>query len=221
MIRYNERGILDRIASDFVKYGLRCITKFWARPKFIFTEPSLQKRRDIFHDPAIVIGRHVSAADGPYMWSIFARWNVHPLVARDRYYENKLMHWLYTRSGCLEIDRRKVSTSWLKDAVETLREKKESILIFPEGRFNDRDEILRFHGGAVMIQDITHSPMVVTYTPPRRKWWQRYKLYFSEVFKLDPPAEGEDSSEYRKRMTQMLYDKMMHLKEIHDNSLKR
>ena len=218
MIRYNERGILDRIASDFVKYGLRCITKFWARPKFIFTDPSLQKRKDIFHEPAIVLARHVSAADGPYMWSIFARWNVHPLVARDRYYENKMMHWLYTRSGCLETDRRKVSTSWLKDAVETLQEKKESILIFPEGRFNDRDEILRFHGGAVMIQDITHSPMVVTYTPPRRKWWQRYKLYFSEVFKLEPPKEGEDSSEYRKRMTEMLYDKMMHLKEIHEKS---
>ena len=218
MIRYNERGILDRIANDFFKYGLRFYTKVWIRPKFIYTDPSVQARKDIFEEPAIVIGRHVSEGDGPYMWSIFARWNVHPLVARDRYYENKFMYWLYTRSGCLEIDRRKVSTSWLKDAVETLQVKKESILIFPEGRFNGEDEILPFHGGAVMIQRITQSPMVVTYTPPRRKWWQRYKLYFSELFKLDPPAEGEDSSMYRKRMTQLLYDKMLQLKEIHDKS---
>ena len=219
MIRYNERGIFDRILSDFVKYGLRFITKVWARPKFIYTDPSVQRRKDIFKEgPAIVLARHVSASDGPYMWSIFARWNVHPMVARDRYYENKLMHWLYTRSGCLEIDRRKVSTSWLKDAVETLQEKMESILIFPEGRFNHEDQILRFHGGAVMIEDITHSPMVVTYTPPRRKWWQRYKLYFSEVFRLDPPAEGEESSDYRKRMSQLLYDKMLRLKELHERS---
>ena len=69
-----------------------------------------------------------------------------------------------------------------------------------------------------MIEDITHSPMVVTYTPPRRKWWQRYKLYFSEVFRLDPPAEGEESSDYRKRMSQLLYDKMLRLKELHERS---
>lgn len=217
MIRYNERGIFDRILSDFVKYGLRFITKVWARPKFIFTDPSLQSRKEIFKDgPAIVLARHVSASDGPYMWSIFARWNVHPLVARDRYYENKLMHWLYTRSGCLETDRRKVSTSWLKDALDTVEVKKESLLIFPEGRFNHEDEILPVHAGAVMIADLVKCPMVVTYTPPRRKWWQRYKLYFSELFTLPPREKGEESSPYRKRMAQLIYDKMLSLKEIHD-----
>ena len=222
MIHYHDSNVFDLIASDITKYLLRVFVKIAVRPKFIYTDPSVQRRADIFKNgPAILLGRHVSGSDGPYMWSHFARWNVHPLVARDRYYENKLMHWLYTRSGCLEIDRRKVSTSWLKDALETLQNKKESILIFPEGRFNDRDEILRFHGGAVMIEDITHSPMVVTYTPPRRKFAHRYKLYFSDVFYLDPPEEGEDSSDYRKRMSQFLYDKMMHLKDIHDRSQKK
>lgn len=219
MIHYHDSNVFDLVVSDITKYLLRAFVKVWIRPKFIYTDPSVQRRKDIFKDgPAILLGRHVAGSDGPYMWSIFARWNVHPMVARDRYYENKLMHWLYTRSGCLEIDRRKVSTSWLKDAVETLQEKKESILIFPEGRFNHEDQILRFHGGAVMIEDITHSPMVVTYTPPRRKWWQRYKLYFSEVFRLDPPGEGEESSDYRKRMSQLLYDKMLRLKELHERS---
>ena len=218
MIHYNERNVLDRIVSDIVKYLLRGFVKSGLRPKFIYTDPSVQSRKDIFKKgPAILLGRHVAGSDGPYMWSIFARWNVHPMVARDRYYENKLMHWLYTRSGCLEIDRRKVSTSWLKDAVDTLTVKKESILIFPEGRFNHEDQILRFHGGAVMIEDLTHVPMVVTYTPPRRRFLGRYRLYFSELFLLDPPAEGEESSAYRKRMTQLLYDKMMRLKEMDDN----
>ena len=221
MIHYNETNWFDRITSDLLKYLLRGFVKVFIRPKFIFTDPSIQRRKDIFKEPTIVIGRHVAASDGPYMWSIFARWNVHPMVARDRFYQNKMMYYLYTRSGCLEIDRRKVSTSWLKDALETLQVKKESILIFPEGRFNHEDEILKFRAGAVMIEDLTHAPMVVTYTPPRRKFRHRYVLYVSDVFHLDPPAEGEEAAEYRKRQTQLLYDKMLRLKEIHDNSKKK
>ena len=45
MIHYHDSNVFDLVVSDITKYLLRAFVKVWIRPKFIYTDPSVQRRK--------------------------------------------------------------------------------------------------------------------------------------------------------------------------------
>lgn len=113
----------------------------------------------------VVVMNHVSMIEPVVTVTLFWR---HGLRLRAIYKAefNKLpmMEWIFTRIGCIPVDRGTSDLKALRRAQHAL-ERGESILIFPEGtRIKDDDQPVENHGGFALIARMAKStvtPMAV------------------------------------------------------------
>lgn len=177
-------------------------------PKAYYMDKQKQKNR--ITEPTILVSNHINHLDGTIIGTIFRRDPIHHLAAKDRFENNKGMAWYLRHTGCIPIDRQNVDTKWVYQSVDILRNQKENICIYPEGRHGKNREILPFHSGITTIAAIAGVQIVMVYIDGPYNFFKRTRLIVSAPFRLDPPTEGM-TADYIKAQTEKLHDRMIEL----------
>lgn len=179
-------------------------------PKIYFEDDYTTKA--CFAEPSILVCNHIAHVDGTVISYVFHPQPLHHLAAKDRFEQNKFMHWYLSNSGCIPIDRKTISTDWIHNSIKTLKVDKESVAIYPEGRHGQNHEILPFHSGVTMIAAMAQVPIVLLYNNGPYKLTKRCEMMISKPFRLEPPTEGM-TAEYVQQQTDLLRDKMLELQK--------
>lgn len=185
---------------------LAFLVRLLLRPKVYYALPE-QKGPDT--EPRIYIANHTSHLDGPLITTVLRKAKIHNLAAKDRF-EQPSFGFFLRHTGCIPIDRERADTSWIHESIRVLREEKESVCIFPEGRHGSHRKQLPFHPGAAMLAALSGAPLVMVYVDGPVKLCRRNKLIVSAPFRLDPPTTGIDT-EYLIGQTQALQSRMKDL----------
>lgn len=135
------------------------------------------------------------------------------MAAKDRF-DNPKLAFLLRHTGCIPIDRQRLDTSWIHEAVGILKQQKEHIAIFPEGRHGHNGEILPFHAGITTIAALTQVPIVMVYIAgPYQFLGARHRMIIDTPRHLDPPTQGM-TADYIQAETDKLHARMVELQSI-------
>ena len=199
-----------KVTTYLVEGVTAFLVKVLLRPKVYYLEPPRRRRR--LDSPSVLIINHTGHLDGPVVSTVFRKDHIHNLAAKDRF-EQRGFGFFLRNTRCIPIDRQNADTTWVHQAIRTLRQDKESVAIFPEGRHGEHRKQLPFHPGAAMLAAVSQAPLVMVYIDgPIKILGPRARLIVSPQFHLDPPTNGMDA-EYMNEQTQMLQDKMKGLME--------
>lgn len=180
------------------------------RPKVVFEDKT---DTEVFlSEPTIIVSNHIAHADGAVISWLFRKYRPHNLAAKDRFEQGGFMKWYLTMSKCIPIDRKTLSTDWVRISVQTLNVDRESIAIYPEGRHGHDREILPFHSGVTTIAAISGAPLIMVYNDGPYKLFHRCKLIVSPTFHLDPMTDGM-TADYIADQTDKLREKMLGLQK--------
>ena len=187
------------------------LVRLLLRPKLWYEDPSREK--EVLSEPSLVVCNHTGHLDGPLVTTVLRKKGaIHNLAAKDRF-EQRGFGFFLRHSGCIPIDRQKADSSWIHDSIKVLKEEKECVAIFPEGRHGSYREQLPFQPGAALLASMAGVPIVMVYVDgPVRILGKRAQLMVSVPFRLVQPGQGLNS-EYILVQTQMLQDRMKILTE--------
>lgn len=197
--------------TTFIVEGLTAfLVKTLLRPKVYYVQPPKRKRR--LDSPSLLIINHTSHLDGPMVTTMFRKDRIHNLAAKDRF-EQRGFGFFLRHTRCIPIDRQKADLSWVHAAIKILKQDKECVAIFPEGRHGEHRKQLPFHPGAAMLAALSQAPLVMVYIDgPVKILGPRARLIVSPQFHLDPPTNGLNS-DYINAQTEILQQKMKDLME--------
>ena len=186
------------------------LVKALLRPKVYYVEPPKHPHK--LDEPSLLIINHTSHLDGPIVTTMFRKDRIHNLAAKDRF-EQRGFGFFLRHTRCIPIDRQHADLTWIHESVKTLRQDKESVAIFPEGRHGEHRKQLPFHTGAAMLAAVSQAPLVMVYIDgPVKILGPRARLIVSPPFHLAPPSQGLNA-DYINEQTEVLQQKMKSLME--------
>ena len=181
------------------------LVKVLLRPKVYYVEPPKHPHK--LDEPSLLIINHTSHLDGPIVTTMFRKDRIHNLAAKDRF-EQRGFGFFLRHTRCIPIDRQHADLTWIHESVKTLRQDKESVAIFPEGRHGEHRKQLPFHTGAAMLAAVSQAPLVMVYIDgPVKILGPRARLIVSPPFHLAPPSQGLNA-DYINEQTEVLQQKM-------------
>lgn len=203
------------VTTHIVEGVTAFLVRLLLRPKVYYLEKP--QRRGRLDSPSLLIINHTGHLDGPVISTVFRKDRIHNLAAKDRFGQRGFGFFLrHTR--CIPIDRENADLSWIHEAIKTIRQDKESVAIFPEGRHGEHRKQLPFHPGAAMLAAVSQAPLVMVYIDgPIKILGPRARMIVSPQFRLAPPTEGVNT-DYINGQTQVLQQKM---KELMGEFIKR
>ncbi len=158
------------------------------RPKVRFINPDRHSRK--FNGTMIFVGNHTSHMDGLYTSVIFGRNKSHIIVAKD-WYEKPKFKWFLENNRTIPMDRYKADTEWLRYAKAAIA-RKESVIIYPEGKVSKDGEIDEFKAGFLMLALMTGTPIVpyAVSGPYKPVFGPRQKIIIGEPTPLTEEGKG-------------------------------
>lgn len=186
---------------------LAFITRMLCKPTVYYLDPA--RKDEILAEPSIIVCNHTGHMDGGVVNTALLPHKVHTLAAKDRF-EQRGFGFLLRHTGAIPIDRQNPDTTWIHESLKVLREDKEHIIIYPEGRHGEHRKQLPFHPGVTMLTAIAQVPVVMIYQDGPIKLFHRNKLIIAPPFRLDPP-EKRLSADYVGEQTALLQEKMKEL----------
>ena len=185
--------------ARFLRGFAWCLVHTVQRPKLSGVKPPLD-------EPTIFACSHVGLMDPVILMVLYIRYMIRPLVAKDYVEKNNFTRKFYKIAQCIPLDRRKVSTKWLEDALTALA-KGEHIIIYPEGKRNKSGKgLLPFHSGVALLAQMSGARIVPVYN----SFWKfphRYRLAIGEPFRLEKAPQG-DLSDWLKEQTALIQEKV-------------
>lgn len=154
---------MSKLVLWFVKITGYIPNLIYLRRKTYYKNKKNQNRK--IKEPAVIISNHTSLMDFPlYMYTFFGN-TIRPLVAEITYGKNKLMSFFLKLIGGIKVDRNSYDFSFMGECINTL-EKKNNVLIFPEGRLPKKDEtdLLDFKPSFIYIALESNAPIIPIYT---------------------------------------------------------
>jgi len=176
-------------------------------PKTHYLDPS--RKGEILSLPSIVICNHTCHLDGPILNTVMLPHIMHSLAAKDRF-EQPSFGFFLRHTGCIPIDREKADTSWLHESLRVLRQQKENVVIYPEGRHGEHRKQLPFHPAVITLAVMAQVPIVLVYQDGPARWLHRNHLMIAPPFLLPAPTAGL-TADYVTEQTHFLEDKMKEL----------
>lgn len=128
---------------------------------YLKNNKNIKKRKEA----AVIISNHTSLMDFPLYMYTFMGSTVRPLVAEITYNKNSFMRTLLKLIGGIKVDRDSYDFSFMGECINAL-DKKNSVLIFPEGRLPKKNEteLLSFKPSFVYIALESNTPIIPIYT---------------------------------------------------------
>lgn len=217
-----KRSLLAKIFDfkmwfhDFVKLtgGLPVLLFF--RVKKIY----MNKTKGLYRGNYIISSNHISYADPTIISTAFWMRRV-GFLATKNIFENKILNFMFTRYGCVPVDKENPSVASFKK-VANIIERGHTMCVFPEGSIVKEENIGTFKSGIVMMAVMADADILPVYIPKRKNWFKRqvvvigekinYKDYISGPF---PTIDEVD------RITKLLLEKELELKNRYLETIKK
>lgn len=176
-------GFLQKVAA---KIGRGLLTAY----VYIAYRPSVKYIKKMkYTEPLIFVGNHTSHKDGLLTTVVFSKFKGCILVAKD-WYEKPQFNWFLKNNRCIPIDRFGLDTAWLKLAKDSMA-KKESIIIYPEGRTGKEFEPREFKSGFVMLAIMSGAKIVPYAVDGTYKiFGRRQRVLIGEPMELTAEGKG-------------------------------
>lgn len=134
----------------------------------------------------IIIANHLSYIDPcPIMMELMPK-NPNFLIKKEVFQSKRLYSWFFSKSGGIPIDRGELDMLAIKDALSVLQ-KNESLLIFPEGTRNRKDEntLLPIKEGTAWLAIKAQKPILPIYIDGRPKLFKKSHIIIGETIEMN------------------------------------
>ena len=147
------------------------------------------------------------------LWVFYFRY-LRCLVGKTFYECNGLITFVLRMLGAIKVDRFAFDMDFFYESVDALN-KKQSLLIFPEGKFSTTGEIAEFRDTAALLAVQTGAPVVPVYHSTRYGIGKRVDVVIGEPIDLSAMCKTENPDPQElKAMTAILRDKVIALQEM-------
>lgn len=193
---------------DFVKFTGAIPVILYFRVKTYYLNG--KKPKGLFKGPIIFVSNHMSFLD-PVIVSIPLWKRRVSFIATKDLFEKKFWNFFFNAIKCIPVNKRNVEMRTFKLAKEAIQ-RGHTILIFPEGTVESKDEISSFKSGAVMFSLLCDAPIVQIYLEKKTKWYKRQRLIIgnkidvSKILNTKYPTMDEIQ-----KVTEMLYNQEIEL----------
>ena len=165
-----------------------------------------------FKSKCIVIANHTSNWDPILLGHL-----VHPVclryMAKEELFKEGFLKKFFLGLGVIPVGRGKSDLKAMKTALTALK-KNQTLGIFPEGHRSETGEMLPFEIGAAVIALKTNTPVLPVYLDCKGyRIFHRVNVIAGEMLPLTEIANGQTDSETVAKMTDLLFQKMLALKE--------
>ena len=181
MIRF-----FQKVAAKIGRGLLTAYVYIAFHPSVKYVDKTMKKRKG--REPVILVGNHTSHNDGLLTTVIFSRFKGCILVAKD-WYEKPQFNWFLKHNRCIPIDRFGLDTAWLKFAREAM-DKKESVIVYPEGKTRKEFDPDEFKPGFVMLSIMTGAKVVPYAVDGTYKFFGRQRVIVGEPMELTAEGKG-------------------------------
>ena len=172
-----------KVAGGVIVFGAHVLY----RPKYVYVNRKLQNKR--LRTPCVIIANHTSSRDGPFLMSVLTGTPTTSMIAKE-WYENKKLNWLVEGYACIPVDRNGADISWLRQAIQQLKEGK-SVIVFPEGFSNDSGKIAVFKPGFALLAHMAGVPILpICLDREYHAVGKRKRVMIGEPQWLTPPESG-------------------------------
>lgn len=203
--------LIDGIWIICARSVLYILTHLMYRPKVIYQSRKSPRHR--VKGPTVLTCNHLRGCDGAVISVIFHWSKIHSITA-DKWYRKWYLRPLFECGFCIPINR---TTTWLRRALACLK-KRDSVLIFPEGRAVPGKEMAPFKPGFVMLAQKAGVPILPLYMEGRynRPFLRRLRIVVGEPYLPEPPLEGETAAShtYFERQSRILFEKTLELRAL-------
>lgn len=129
------------------------------KKKVYYVNKKIKKRKY----PAVLVSNHTAVMDfALYMFTFYNR-TIRPVAAEILYNKNPFMTFMLKCVGAIRVDRDKYDFNFINKSIEVLN-KKDDVIIFPEGRISPTKEVLDFKPSFVEIALEADVPIIPAYT---------------------------------------------------------
>ena len=204
-----KKAKFDKIFNAILAF----LTQALYGPEVTYKDESMKGRHRL-PGPAIIVSNHTCHLDGGILNTVFRKQKIHTLAAKDRF-EQKFFGFMLRHTYCIPIDRQNADTSWVHESVRILKEGKDCVAIYPEGRHGSHRQQLPFHQGVAMLAFFVDVPVVVVYQDGPHRLFHRSKVIVDAPMML--PKDGGLTPEALAANTELLQQRMKDLmKELTD-----
>lgn len=161
----------------------------------------------------ILMSNHKSLWDFPLYLIVFFRAAVHFQVAEVMYNKGAFMTWLFTKLGCIKVDRLAFDFSFIEESIQLLK-KGERVGIFPEGQLPRNGKMSRFTPSCVMIALGADAEIVPVFTDGQYGITKRTSIIVGERIRLrDYCASEHPTKEEIQMCNDILLSKILELEK--------
>lgn len=169
-----------------------------------------------FKSKCIVIANHTSNWDPILLGHLVRPVNLR-YMAKEELFKNGFLKKFFLGMGVIPVGRGKSDLKAMKAALTALKNG-QSLGIFPEGHRSETGEMQPFEMGAAVIALKTNTPVLPVYLDCKGyKIFHRVTVAVGERIDLNGIVNGKADSDTVAKMTDLLFEKMVALRESISN----
>ena len=185
----------------------------WTVGLYFLPKIRYENRKKRPHGPCIIISNHKNQMDFLLMLWVFYFRYLRCLVGKTFYECNGLITFLLKMLGAIKVDRFSFDMDFFYECMDALK-KKQSLLIFPEGRFSTTGELFEFRDTATLLALQAGVPVVPVYHTTNYGLFRRVRVRVGEPIDLSSLCDtANPDPQELKRLTAVLREKILVLKE--------
>lgn len=200
---------------DFVKVTGSIPALVWKRPKIYYVG---DKKKSLVKGGVLIASNHITFTDPILLYCVYWRRRLRFLATKDLY-KNKLVSFLFSAVGCIQVDKDNFNMRMLHDTVDKLKAGK-AILIFPEGQVNSKNEMLSFKSGAVLMSQLSGAPIQPVYITRPQKWYHRSVAVIGEPIDIKSMCSRFPTMDELQKISDHVRDSEKALEEYYLNTIK-
>lgn len=184
----------------------------WLVVNFLFLPRVYHAKNLHFKGKCIVIANHTSNWDPILLGHLVRPVNLR-YMAKEELFKKSFLKKFFLGLGVIPVSRGKSDLKAMKTALTALKNN-QSLGIFPEGHRSETGEMLPFEIGAAVIALKTNTPVLPVYLDCKGyRLFHRVTVIAGEQLQLNEIANGQTDNETVAKMTDLLFEKMIALKE--------
>lgn len=206
----------NRFFQDFVKITGSIPGLIWMRPKIYYAG---DKKKCRPKDGIVIAPNHVSFFDPIMVYCVFWRRRLNFLATKDLY-KNKILSWMFTTVGCIQVDKQNFNMRSMHAVVDRLKAGK-AIVIYPEGQVNEQEGTLSYKSGAVLMATLAGVPIQPVYNVPLKKWYRRREAVVGQPIDVAAMCSRFPTVEEMQKVSEYLREQELALAEFYETVKKR
>lgn len=177
----------------------------------VYYENRFQQKRALGKG-CLIVSNHRGWIDYIVLMFVFFFRKVRPVVSYEIYHKNKVLTFFLDVIGAIPLGKVSWDPSYVEVTVEQLRKGK-AVMIFPEGHFLKKDELLPFGNIYLRIAAEACVPIVPFYTDGVYSFFHRNRVMIGEPYYVTNFAQIEGDKEKVEALNDQVKGRILALQE--------